>query len=674
MVSEQQTKANWLTGGGEVGELIRAKDWSTTPLGPIEAWPQSLRTAVSLCLSSTFPILIAWGPEDIQIYNDAYRPICGPKHPEAIGQNFKICWATALPVVGDAFDRAHEGEGTYIRDQRMFLDRYGYLEEAFMTFSFSPIGVESGEVGGVFHPISETTDKVLGARRTAVLRDLSAGIAKCQSIEELCQAITQRYESIALDLPFFLFYQLHGNTLLRKGVAGLEAASAMAPEAIELGSTSGWPFEAVLQSQANTEVPDLLTRFGAQPAGPYPEIPTSAMLLPIMVVGSDRPFGFLIAGVSARRALDAEYSDFYALLSNAVSTAVGNVVAYQHEQHKAEELAEIDRAKTAFFSNVSHEFRTPLTLMVGPLEDALADRDEPLGDAQRKRLEVTHRNSLRLLKLVNALLDFSRIEAGRAKASFAATDLATLTEDLSGVFRSAIEKAGLHYDVRVDDLGEPVYLDRDMWEKIVFNLLSNAFKFTLSGRIGVTLTRVGDIARLEISDTGTGIAAEELPRVFERFHRIENSQGRTYEGTGIGLAMIQELVKLHKGQIGVTSTPGVGSTFYVEMPFGKEHVPVESLAGINPTAPGIGNDAAHTLGTSYIQEALGWLPEAEQPAASLPVQKAASRDADDVTPIRIVLADDNTDMRGYLKRLLENYATVEACGDGEAAYQAICRE
>ena len=681
-MSEQQ-KMNWLTGGGEAGEIIRSKDWSKTPLGPIEEWPQSLRTAVSLCLSSTFPILIAWGPEDIQIYNDAYRPICGPKHPEAIGQNFKICWATALPVVGDAFDRAHQGEGTYIRDQRMFLDRYGYLEEAFMTFSFSPIGVESGEVGGVFHPISESTDKVLGARRTAVLRDVSAAIAKSLSIEELCQALIQRYESIELDLPFVLFYQLNGNRLQRMGAAGVSNDARMAPQVVELdnvepGNSDVWPFDKAMKSLAITEVNDLEARFGSEPSGPYPEFPSTALLLPIMVVGSERPYGFLIAGVSARRALDAEYSDFYALLSNAVSTAVANVVAYQHEQRKAEELAELDRAKTAFFSNVSHEFRTPLTLMVGPLEDALADTDEPLGDAQRKRLEVTHRNSLRLLKLVNALLDFSRIEAGRAKGNFAATDLAQLTGDLSGVFRSAIESAGLRYNVTVADLGEVVYIDQDMWEKIVFNLLSNAFKFTLSGSISVTLKRVGSFARLEISDTGSGIATEELPRVFERFHRIENSKGRTYEGTGIGLAMIQELVKLHKGNIGVTSELGKGSAFYVDIPFGIAHIPSADLAGVGAQRDTTKAASIGTLGASYIQEALGWLPEAQHAAEEFPsrsiVQSAQSTLSNEATPIRILLVDDNSDMRGYLKRLMEDYAVVETCGDGEAAYQAICRE
>lgn len=173
---------NWLAGGGEMGELIRSMDWSKTPLGPLSDWPQSLRTSVSLCLSSTFPILVCWGPDDIQIYNDAYRPICGDLHPASMGAPFKVVWASALPVVGAAFERAHQGAGAYIKDQQMFLDRSGYLEEANMTFSFSPIRDESGAVGGVFHPITETTAQVLGARRSQGLRDLTASLSATRSI------------------------------------------------------------------------------------------------------------------------------------------------------------------------------------------------------------------------------------------------------------------------------------------------------------------------------------------------------------------------------------------------------------------------------------------------------------------------------------------------------------
>ena len=221
---------NWLAGGGEMGELIRHMDWAATPLGPLSGWPQSLRTSVSLCLSSTFPILVCWGPHDIQIYNDAYRPICGGLHPAAMGAPFKVIWASALPVVGAAFERAHQGEGAYIKDQQMFLDRSGYLEEANMTFSFSPIRDESGAVGGVFHPITETTPQVLGARRSQGLRDLAAGLARTRSIDEIGAQLAEHCERMTADVPFLLFYQIDAETgaLHLRSSAGLPQGSALA--------------------------------------------------------------------------------------------------------------------------------------------------------------------------------------------------------------------------------------------------------------------------------------------------------------------------------------------------------------------------------------------------------------------------------------------------------------
>ncbi|RKH23124.1 two-component system sensor histidine kinase/response regulator, partial [Corallococcus sp. CA041A] len=206
-VSSPEGGMDWLSGGGEMGRLIRSMDWSGTPLGPVETWPQSLRTTVSLCLSSTFPILIAWGPERVQLYNDSYRPICGAKHPESMGQPFRDCWATALPVVGGVFEKAGTGVGSYIENQRMFLDRYGYLEEAFMTFSFSPIRDESGRVGGLFHPITEVTEKMLSARRTQTLRELSALLGKVKTLEDIGAALPQLQQDAALDVPFLLLYR-----------------------------------------------------------------------------------------------------------------------------------------------------------------------------------------------------------------------------------------------------------------------------------------------------------------------------------------------------------------------------------------------------------------------------------------------------------------------------------
>nr|GEU28225.1 two-component sensor protein histidine protein kinase, putative [Tanacetum cinerariifolium] len=666
----------WLSGGGEMGELIRSMDWSTTPLGPVSGWPQSLRTSVSLCLSSTFPMLVAWGPEDVQIYNDAYRPICGAKHPESMGEPFKICWATALPVVGDAFDRAHAGEGVYIRDQRMMLDRYGYLEEAFMTFSFSPIRAESGNVGGIFHPISEGTAAVLDARRTQNLRDLTGRIALARTADELAQFMVYDSDTLAMDLPFMMLYELapDGVSLHLRGCVGLPQDSALAPPTVALDDRAGWDFSTALADGGNCRVDDLQGSFGDFDCAPYEEAPHTAMVMPLAVAGQERPYGFLVGGVSARRALDDAYLNFYELLRGAFNTAIGNVLAYEQEQKRAAALAEIDKAKTAFFSNVSHEFRTPLTLILGPLEDALADTQDALSPRQRDRIDLTNRNALRLLKLVNSLLDFSRIEAGRVQARFAPVDLAQLTANLASVFEAAMDKAGLAYDIETDPLSEPVFVDLDMWEKVVFNLLSNAFKFTIYGGVTVRLRQTATGARLTVRDTGGGIPPAELPRVFERFHRVEGVQGRSYEGTGIGLALIQELVRLHGGSIAVESRLGAGSTFTVDIPFGSTHLPPQYVVAQGDSMTG------DRMGSAFVEEALRWLPDAAQAASASasPVVAPATSAQPPAVPLpaqraRILIADDNQDMRGYVRSLLERDYVVETCADGQDALESVRR-
>jgi signal transduction histidine kinase len=274
-----------------------------------------------------------------------------------------------------------------------------------------------------------------------------------------------------------------------------------------------------------------------------------------------------------------------------IATAVANARAYEQERRRAEALAELDRAKTAFFSSVSHEFRTPLTLLLGPVEDALADSEAALPPAHRERLELAQRNALRLQKLVNALLDFSRIEAGRAQARYVPTQLGAFTADLASSFRSAIEKAGLRLIVDCPPLPDLSYVDRDMWEKIVLNLLSNALKFTFEGEIAVTLRQKDNRAVLSIRDTGTGIPAGELPRLFERFHRVEGAKSRSHEGTGIGLALVKELVKLQGGTIDVESEPGAGTTFTVSIPQGRAHVPDAGTGAERAPATALGAEA-----------------------------------------------------------------------------------
>ncbi len=644
----------FLMGGGEMGSLIRSMDWSKTSLGPVAWWPQSLRTTISICLASDLPICVIWGPGLVQLYNDAYRVICGDKHPRSMGQNFSECWREAWPVIGQAHDSALAGDTAFLESQHIFLERHGYLEECFFTFSFSPIRDETGRVGGLFHPVIEMTSKMLGERRTRALRDLTAHTSKAKSVGEALSLSAETLAEYDLDLPFVRLYALDPD------VEGQEERAL-------------WPLEEVARSGSTVQIDDVRQRIGTAPCGPYPESPTRALALPILPPGASRPAAVFIAGISPRLPMNEAYRSFYDLVASSVTTAVANARAYEDERRRAEALAELDRAKTTFFSNVSHEFRTPLTLMLGPVEDALAASQEPLPPLQRQRLEVVHRNGLRLQRLVNSLLDFSRIEAGRVRAAYEPTDLAHLTAELASNFRSACDKAGLELRVDCPRLREPVFVDRAMWEKIVLNLLSNAFKFTFEGEIAISMRQTDSAAELRVRDTGTGIRAEEIPLLFERFHRVENARGRTHEGSGIGLALVQELVKLHGGSIAVESEFGRGTTFTASIPLGSQHLPRDQV-GSRHTAP------QPTTGASpFVEEALRWLPDAEQSAASGsqppsfdddPARAAsAAQHADDDRPL-VLVADDNADMRQYVTRLLRPYFRIDAAPDGEAALAA----
>jgi len=514
----------------------------------------------------------------------------------------------------------------------------------------------------------ETTERVLEDRRRQVLRDLASRTVGARNEEEVWRVSAETLGEHRLSLPFALLYEYrpskHQAYLTGTSV---ETDETLHPAVIDCHRENLWQLDPALTRDG--VVVELGNRASGLSVPNWPDRPKEACVVPVRLGEHSEALGFLVAGIHPGRAFDDAYRQFIHRISEQITIGLASARAFEEQRQRADALTELDRAKTAFFSNVSHEFRTPLTLMLGPLEEVLPEALERLKPDCHDQLVTVRRNALRLLKLVNTLLDFSRIEAGRVKASYQLTDLATFTTEIASAFDSAMENAGLRFSVECQPIAEPVYVNRDMWEKIVLNLLSNALKFTFEGEVALALKPVDGAVQLQVRDTGVGIPEEHRERVFERFHRIEGIQARTYEGTGIGLALVQELIKLHGGSVRVESTLGQGSTFTVTIPAGKEHLPAEHIQTAQSASAKIRAEA-------YVEEARQWLgdelvaavdvampPQQVSLAPSLEPKMGARREL-------IILADDNADMRQYLIRLLSDRYEVRAVADGRQALEA----
>jgi signal transduction histidine kinase len=600
--------SNFLAGGGEMGALIREYDWANNPLGRPGSWPQSLKTAVRIMLTSRQPIWIGWGADLIYLYNDPYKSIIGGKHPWALGKPTAEVWREIWPEIGPMLRTAMGGvEGTYVEEQLLIMERHGYAEETYYTFSYSPIPDDDGTPGGIICANTDDTKRVIGERQVRLLRELAAQTADGRSWGEACQRSVAALATDPHDLTFALLYMIPpgGQIAMLAASFGIGDGHPAAPATVALGSSTSWPLSDALGSHEPIVIDDIGRILGeAPPSGAWEVATSKAAMLAIPASGESARSGVLIVGLNPFRLVDESYRGFLGLVAGQIAAAVANADAYEEERRRAEALAELDRAKTAFFSNVSHEFRTPLTLMLGPLEELLAGGSSP--DEMRRQAELAHRNGTRLLRLVNSLLDFSRIEAGRVLATYQPTDLASFSAEIASSFRSAVEKVGMTLTLQCQPLPEPVFIDRDMWEKVLLNLLSNAFKFTLEGGITLSVAPSADgrSVLVRVRDTGIGIPESEMPKLFERFHRIEGAQGRSYEGSGIGLALVQELVKLHGGEINAESTPGAGTTFTVSLPFGHQHLPPERVQKEASKQTDV------TRAHEYVEEALRWLPDA----------------------------------------------------------------
>ncbi|MFO0831526.1 MAG: ATP-binding protein [Phycisphaerales bacterium] len=641
---------------------IGTTDWNSTPLGPADGWPQSLRTLVRVMLDSRYAMWLGFGPDLTFFYNDAYaRDTLGKKHPWALGRPAREVWAEIWPDIGPRIEHVlRTGEATWDEGLLLYLERSGFPEETYHTFSYSPVYDDAGGRSGMFCVVTEETERVIAERRGALLRVLAAALTTVRREEDVFTALERAIPADLPDLPFVMtFLAEPGSPPRVVSRLGLAAAVGAPPGGFH---HEGWPLGAVLSGREAVMVDTLPAPFAGSltPRG-LPHPPGRAIILPLS--HQDQSIGAVVVGVNPHCVMDDRYEGFLRVLVGQIAAAIAGVRSLEEERRRAAALAELDRAKTTFFSNVSHEFRTPLTLLLGPLED-LAGRSRGGMDSQDGELvRVAQRNAHRLLKLVNDLLEFSRIEAGRTQIAIEPADLAAITTDLASVFRSAMQRAGLEFTVDCPTLSRAVPVDRNAWEKVVLNLLSNALKYTLAGSVRVTLREEASGAVLEVTDTGTGIPAAELPNLFTRFHRVRGARGRTHEGTGIGLSLVQELARLHGGSVSVVSEEGRGSTFSVSMPF----------AGPQPAAAGDTRDKGDehpglpTSNTLILSEVNRWLPESgERAAAHAPGPAVLGR---------VVLADDNADMREYVQRMLsgEGYAVV-AVPDGRAALDEAERE
>jgi PAS domain S-box-containing protein len=664
----------------EVGRDLATVDWAATPLGRPGSWPQSLQTAVDILLSSRFSMWMAWGPQLTFFCNAAYRRhTLGRKYPWALGRPASEVWAEIWDDIGPRIDTVlATGEATWDEALLLFLERSGYPEESYHTFSYSPLRDDAGAVVGMLCVVSEDTERVIGERRMATLRDLGSDPSVVRTEQETLDFAGRQLDRNRQDLPFTLTYLFgdDGAAAARlAGSTGIAAGHPAAPATLAVGDPDPvWPVAALLQGES-TLVSLAGARFAVLPPGAWSEPPVQALVAPLAQQGGP-PYGFLVAALNRYRPLDEGYRAFVGLVTGHLGAGIASARSYQDQERRAEELAELDRAKTMFFSNISHEFRTPLTLIMGPVQELrrlLADADP----AVREELEVISRNGLRLGKLVNTLLDFSRIEAGRMQASYEPADIAQVTAELASVFRSAVDRAGLAFEVDCTPLPEPVYLDRGMWEKVVLNLLSNALKFTFDGSIRIAVSAEDGQAVVTIADTGIGIPEPEMPRLFERFHRIENTRSRSNEGSGIGLALVQELVQLHGGTIAASSTEGTGTTFTISLPFGHAHLRAGALVPAGHAATV--SASADPFADPFVQEALRWLPGTAQDGGAMgarPVPLGNDTDpsapAGRARPARVLVADDNADMREYLARLLRSAGyRVTTVTDGQAALDAI---
>ncbi len=642
--SVEQARDPLFAADGEMPARLAGVEWAATALGPASAWSQSLRTAVAIMLETRYPMLLSWGEDLVMLYNDAFIPTLGSKHPAVLGGPLRDAFAEIWDAVGPLQHGVLRGEGsTWAEDLPLMIERGDGPEETFFTFSYSRVPDEAGP-GGVLAVLSVTTAKVVGARRLSVLNRLASLVGDADDPDAAVELAAGVLGDARDDLEHGLLFRVE------EDAPGSEVGPVW----------GGFGDPVVSHEELAAAAADALRARALVVRRPDPGSPHRVVAVPVRGAGA-QPTGVLVLVPSRARPLDDEHRHFLGLVADQLAQSLLVATDRAREQARLEALAAIDAAKSAFLSNVSHEFRTPLTLLLGPLEDVLGGT---VDHVDRESAAAMHDAGLRLLRLVNGLLEVARMEAGGTRPELEPTDIAALTTDLVQLFTPTAQRAGLRLDVTADAGLGVVDLDPLLWDRIVVNLVANALKYTLAGRIDVRLARVhgpaGDQVRLTVADTGVGIPPEELPRVFDRFHRVPGADARTIEGTGLGLALVSDAAAALGGDATATSTVGAGSTFTVTVPLVESAV---QSAGTSVAARSAGSPAQPDRVEALAREVAGEL------GASLPPSEL---DPASDGPL-VLVVDDNPGVRERVARLVGRLGRVVTAADGLAALELLRR-
>ena len=552
------------SGGNEMGLLCREMDWAATPPGPVEAWPQSLKTTAGLVIRQGIAMNLCWGPELVQIYNDAYRVIMGDKHPAGLGRSVLWSWREIRPQIEPLFERVWAGETVYFEDLLMRVERHGALEDAFFTFSYSPVPVETGAIGGVLINCYETTRQVR-ARALQAERD------------ELHHALgveRERLEYVFKQAPAFLavlrgpnhvfalandaYYQLVGH----RDLVGKSVREAL-PEVIGQG------FVDLLDGVLATGEPFIgreeRVQLARTPGAPPEELYVNFSYLPLVEADGSRS-GIIAHGSDVTEQVLARRQVERLLEESEHQRAAAETARAEAEAARVEAEA-ANRAKAEFLASMSHELRTPLNAIGGYVDLVAMGIHGPVTDEQQTALARVKASQQHLLTLISDVLAFAKIEAGRIELDLRPLAACDLISGVEPLVAPLAEARGIALTVRGCDPDVRVLGDEERIRQILLNLVGNAIKFTQEGGwVALGCSRGRDVAEIRVQDNGPGIAQEKQRTIFDPFVQADRRLSNPREGVGLGLAISRDLALAMGGDLAVASRPGAGSTFTLTLP------------------------------------------------------------------------------------------------------------